>query len=924
MLKSPNDQKQYQLLTLNNNLSVLLISDEDAEKSAAALAVNVGHFSDPLDRQGMAHFLEHMLFLGTEKYPHSGEYQQFINQHGGSNNAWTGTEFTNYFFDIEPRFFSPALDRFSQFFISPLLSPELVDKERQAIESEYKLKLNDDVRRQYQVSKETANPEHPFTKFSVGNLETLADRDNSSAREELLHFYQNQYSAERMRLVVLSNHSLAQLEEMVKQCFSTVPCHNLPKQVISAPLYTQDHLAREIHIEPVKDSKKLFVSFALPGIEHLYHHKPLTYLSHLLGNETPGSLFSVLKHQGLVNTLSAGGGVNGSNFKDFGITFVLTQKGYQQIDYIITLLFEFIELIKHSGLEEWRYQEKQTIIEQAFRFQEKGRPLDLVSHLVVNMFHYDDEHIIYGDYMMAGFEEKQIRSQLDLFTPDNMRLLISAKGVETDRIAKWYFTPYSDKPIDSTRLKAWSQVSLNPVLKLPPINPFVTDCAAPTPDIDSSKQPELVTDAPGFRVWYKKENEFRVPKGNLYIAVDSEHAVKSARNIALTRLAVELLLDVLTESTYPAEIAGLGYRIYAHQGGFTIHLSGFTAKQNLLLKQILNSRKFGHVDPARFQIIKEQLIRNWDNQKQSKPISQLFSQMTSLLQPANPPAAQLVRLIKGVTLAELPDFIAKLYDEVHIEVLAHGEYRKEEVQEIADYIQKELAPHASPGEETTRRLIDISKKGTLIREIGCNHHDSALITYYQAMHTTPMHIARFTLANHIMSTTFFHELRTKQQLGYVVGSGNLPLNRHPGIIFYVQSPVAGPVQLLEAIDEFINAFPLMMLELPEYQWQASKQGLISQISEKDTNLKSRSQRYWISIGNKDWHFDQRQQVVKALETMTKADLIRFIVGLKSRIADRLILCSYGDAHKNQEKLSNGHFIWDQGEFQLMSRKFFNQ
>lgn len=59
---SPNDSNQYRYLTLSNGLRVLLIHSDTAQQSAAALAVNVGHFDDPVDRQGLAHYLEHMLF----------------------------------------------------------------------------------------------------------------------------------------------------------------------------------------------------------------------------------------------------------------------------------------------------------------------------------------------------------------------------------------------------------------------------------------------------------------------------------------------------------------------------------------------------------------------------------------------------------------------------------------------------------------------------------------------------------------------------------------------------------------------------------------------------------------------------------------------------------------------------------------------
>ena len=185
MKKSPNDHKHYQPLTLPNGLRVLLVHNNSTKKSAAALAVNVGHFSDPEHRQGLAHFLEHMLFLGTTGYPDGSEYQKFINQHGGSNNAWTATEHTCYFLDINHQFFEEALNRFSQFFTCPLLSPESIASERENIDAEFKLKLKDDIRRLYDVHKETINPEHPFSKFSVGNNDTLKDTESCNIHEEI-------------------------------------------------------------------------------------------------------------------------------------------------------------------------------------------------------------------------------------------------------------------------------------------------------------------------------------------------------------------------------------------------------------------------------------------------------------------------------------------------------------------------------------------------------------------------------------------------------------------------------------------------------------------------------------------------------------------------------------------------------------------
>ena len=139
--KSKPDTSKYRYIELPNKMKVLLVSDMKADKAAVSLDVFVGSSHDPINRQGLAHFLEHMLFLGTDRYPAPDEYQSFISQHGGSHNAYTSFEHTNYFFDISPKSIEPALDRFSRFFIAPLFNSEYVDREMNAVHSEYMARI---------------------------------------------------------------------------------------------------------------------------------------------------------------------------------------------------------------------------------------------------------------------------------------------------------------------------------------------------------------------------------------------------------------------------------------------------------------------------------------------------------------------------------------------------------------------------------------------------------------------------------------------------------------------------------------------------------------------------------------------------------------------------------------------------------------
>ncbi|HTO59123.1 MAG TPA: insulinase family protein, partial [Pseudomonadales bacterium] len=174
IIKSPNDNREFRAVTLANGLIAVLVSDPTSEKSAAALTVFRGSYDDPKNRLGLAHFLEHMLFLGTAKYPNVDDYQKFITTHGGTFNAYTASDHTNFFFDIQPAYFDGGLDRFAQFFIAPTFDEKYVDREKNAVNSEYQLYFKDDDWRSSAVEKQEMNPAHPGSNFSVGSLATLA------------------------------------------------------------------------------------------------------------------------------------------------------------------------------------------------------------------------------------------------------------------------------------------------------------------------------------------------------------------------------------------------------------------------------------------------------------------------------------------------------------------------------------------------------------------------------------------------------------------------------------------------------------------------------------------------------------------------------------------------------------------------------
>ena len=148
---------------------MLLLSYRIVEKSSACVDVMIGSLCDPKEAQGLAHFLEHMLFMGTTKYPVENEYSSYLSSHGGYSNAYTSQENTVYYFDVQPDHLEGALDRFAAFFTCPLLSDSSTYREVNAVDSENTKNLQVDSWRKFQLLKSMARDDHPLSSFSTGD-----------------------------------------------------------------------------------------------------------------------------------------------------------------------------------------------------------------------------------------------------------------------------------------------------------------------------------------------------------------------------------------------------------------------------------------------------------------------------------------------------------------------------------------------------------------------------------------------------------------------------------------------------------------------------------------------------------------------------------------------------------------------------------
>ena len=932
---SRHPQRQYRRFLLPNQMKVLLISDPVLQRGAASMTVGTGSIHDPSEFQGLAHFLEHMLFLGTEKYPDPGSYQKFVSIHDGFSNAFTAEERTNYHFEIAPNHLEEALDRFSEFFVSPLFNPELVQREMKAVDSEHSKNLSNDFRRIFQVKREVYDPGHPALHFATGNLETLS----MVTREVLLDFYRKHYSSNRMTLAVAGPQDLDTLQDWVVGRFNRVENQNLKAIKLPEKFLSQKDQFRLMRIKTVKDSRSLTLIFPLPATQKYYRSRPLNMLGFLVGHEGKGSLLSLLKEEGLASGLSAGGGDSTSSYTSFNINIQLTPKGLKRYTKVIERTFQYLRLLREKSLPRYVYEEVRRMAEIDYRFAEKTGGTRLVNMFSLLMQIYPLRSVESTPFLISEYRPRLFDSMLFRLIPENMLALLAAKDLETDQTEKYYGTEYAYLENRADLIKKWKKVKSHPKLSMPEANPFLPESLEVLPfsgtlslsyqslaglkregldaelmqkleeqagqsfvDLDeilkkvgfqgttverrafretlakhAQGSPILLNDDPQSRVWYQQDFRFRTPKTRLMFRIHSPKVYESAKNAVLSQLYTDAINEQLNELGYPVKLAGLEYSIGVDKKGISLNFGGYSDRILELVRTITPQLKTIKIDQETFESLKERRLRRYKNFSFQQPYQQAFYYRSLLLEAKKHSIWEYAEEISKIRLRDLKKFAASLYDRHYAEGFIFGNLPEDMAEDAISILLKNLGGKVLPREDHFRdRVIQIDpgKTHTLVEKM--NVKNSAAVLEIQIdQHDPKLRVSLMVLDN-ALQPLFYNDLRTRQQLGYIVNSGMTELEKTLGMIFMVQSGKYDAVTLEQRIQEFLPGFLNTLAEMPEEELETLKESVINSKLQKSTSLSAEAGRLYNIAFEHDAHFDYNSEEIEAVEKLTIEDLRRLI------------------------------------------------
>ena len=786
--KSIHDTRKYSTLKLNNNMRIVWVHDANTNKSAASMTVGVGHFSDGKIK-GIAHFLEHMLFMGSHKYIDFDFYNNKLAEFGGSSNAYTSHDHTNYYFDVANTHFFEMLEIFSRFFIDPLLNELYVEKEKNAVDSEHNKNILSDEWRQQDILRKMAKNKSPYSTFSTGNLETF---DVPNLYSYLKLFYDKYYSSDIMTLVIVSDKDLNDIsdnnntwKEQLVNMFSQVPNKNVLNMIKNEYDFTEILEKNNNYIEmvPIKDDDIIRLIWEIPfnyNERHIYE-----FISHVIGHEGDNTFISILKQKLFVTNVSVFFHEPVGKKMLFEIKIKVSPNGKNNTMYIINLALFYIDLFYRKSKENNNhildlYNEYAKITINNFIHQDKQEAEDYAallsaeSNYIVNMQNDDIKNILTHSILFQNETTTSLCGKLinilKMLNILNINIVASSysfKNCTTD-IEKYYGTQYThttdiyismlskidksfsvpdDKNLNthncfSTKIKKNINSISKEIIQLPKINKFISTNFSINVDDFSNKYPSIIN-INGLTLYYKQHSEQRkyMPQTVVVCSINTDWldltTEEGVRNNIILSVYVSCLKKSISEFLYMCDVAS--YRVSFSLAGSKINLSviGFNDKINFVAEKLVD--KF--LNPVFTTHLVESIIhtykRNIHNEIFMEPYKNVFELLNSHIYPLYKTREERLKIISTISYDEIISVPEIITNDVQtkINVVVMGNSTIEDAKKITTL----FTPFVSDSKQKINKKIKLNDDTHLFHIYdACNssENNSAMVHQYKISNIT--------------------------------------------------------------------------------------------------------------------------------------------------------------------------------------------
>jgi insulysin len=891
IVKGEHDERLYDSFVLANGLEVVTVSDPSATKSAAAIDCAAGSNHDPQNHEGLAHLLEHMLFLGSRKQPKENGFMRFLSANGGSANAFTSSDHTNVYMEVNPARLEPAMHMLADALHSPLLAHSAIGREILAIDAEYSKNMHSDRWQLMQLLRRMANPRHPFSHVGAGNSETLLDSsDKDSAvlrlRMALQLFHAQHYIGPNLKLSIVGPQSPALLRRLATDLFASIPSSG-PAHVPPLAVAPFVSLGRRIDYVPITDSHLLQIAWPVPPLKAAYKTKPQAYFSHILGHEGNNSLAAYLVHSGLAEGLTAGMGVETSSFSTVRIVVRLTDMGVHKIDSVLGLIFEYISSVRAHGPQKWVHDEICRLSKLRFDFGGKAQSADLASALANNLHYFPPVDILRAPNVVWEWDAQSVDALLARLTPDNALVMVGSPsftnqpGFIKDKELGATYRIHSIGRVKDSMLG--QQILHN--FHLPPRNPYLLHphVREVLPQSSIGATPRVVAHGGSTKLWYIGTSSAKWPKAAIFVQLFNPLVLAAGPRQTVLSSVVRLLWeDALRTQLYAAKMAGIDVSLDSSTSGFILKAAGFAQHLPSVIDTALSSM-FRNFSPKPQQIRQNLAILRgvYRNVYHSQPLWYAQYIQKQLLRKHVWAHDELERCATNVTTQDVISWIAELRAQfVSAEALVYGELSETRAVQMVHQIEKMIPLSPSKDSSVPSQQLGLLSSPALLSVSNPNAADdnSAVIKYIDLGNETPGRRVLLQILSNLASESFFAQIRSREQLGYSVACHAIVQHGRLGLLAQVQSRAYNTTFIAARIDAWLSSFVREVSVLSQEDFQARLAAVLHQLQPVEESDSVRADRMWREIREREYKFDRRAEQLQAASHLQPADLLLLLQG----------------------------------------------
>jgi insulysin len=869
LIKPKLDLRKFYGGKLENGIKYIFINDKYLETSYVTIAVNIGTFADTIN--GLAHFLEHMLFMGSKKYPDVDYYFNKLKELGGSSNAYTDNFNTVYYFSVFNDGLDEIFDIFSRFFIDPLLKKESIDKEMNAVNNEHLKNINNDSWKIEYFINFISNKNSSINKFGTGSIETL---NIPNIRELLIEFYKKYYISENISICIASSLPKENLYKILFNTFGNIKKKNNQPYLIEKPFYSEN-LLKTYHLKTLTEIYKLIYIWEIPNLQDYVNSKDFDILEYFLLNNSENSLSFYLYNLGYLVNLNIEILYEGK----FIFYLSLTKKGFENIIKIESLIFTYLNYIYTLNLKDYAYYIKE-ILDFNFNYNNKIETNNnLCNLLATNHFNLDTNNVFKNSLCIGLISDNSIN---DLFkkyiNSDNfIKILISNEKIdnkyeykELNFYEKTYYAILNNK----SNIKLIDNKIL---LKIDLSNKYLDSNIKLIKKLDEFNIPIILKKNNKWREWYGGCSKFNEPIIRICLQLNKNNYANTCYNYLLTNISCDIINFILSFK-FNKEFE-LSYNIFLKMNSTLSSLLINIKSLNdiIKLKLLINDfcifinniseylNKISNDYIENLLLTYENIIKNI---KFSNPYEYSIYIITLNLLPNSYSIEELLVNLKKINHNILKNYINnELFKEINLTIITYGNIY------IYNNLFEDLNNIFTFNKEPYQQ-IQLQKKlnNIIIKHPNENETSICVSNFFKIGLFIPKKYLIMHLIYKIFSQPFFNKLRTEKQLGYLV---KMTISIYDEI-FYINQIVQSDKDI-KIINKEINKFNKNLKKiLKKINLSIYKDLIKKDLLEPEHSLDEKYTKYVNEIISKQYLFYKNEILLDIIDKINLNDLLDFI------------------------------------------------